>query len=198
MTRHKESAAGLGLMVLLVMTEPALAASVSLGFAPQSDVLTPGGSQSLSIVGDYTGSGHLLGGALDLHFDAGLVSVTAVTLLVPADIAASPGVIDNLAGQVTDIGFADFDGVAGSFTLASIDLQGLAAGTSALVLSAADDPYLLWVNDVPPWGEPVTLATSAGSVSVTAVPAPGSLVLLGSGALALGLGAWRRGTTTLH
>lgn len=146
---------------------------------PVCCVVPVGEETVITLVGQYDGPGNLLGGAVNLAFDPSVVQVLDVSLQVADAFFSDPGSIDNTLGQISNIGFASFDGVSGSFVLASVTLLAVGAGTTSLTVSDAQHPVFVWVNDVPPFGELVSLVPgNVGQLTVTAVPEPQTWALL--------------------
>jgi hypothetical protein len=80
---------------------------------------------------------------------------------------------------------SDLDAIqAGAFTLATLTFTGQAVGTGPLTLSS------VLLGDAAGNALPPTSVGTA-SVTVTAVPEPGTLLLLGSGLVGLGAATWR-------
>jgi hypothetical protein len=80
---------------------------------------------------------------------------------------------------------SDFRSQPDAFTLATLSFVGTHLGTADLWFS---ENFSL--SDSDEWGSPLTADLGAGSVAIHPVPEPGSLVLLGSGLIALA--GWRR------
>jgi hypothetical protein len=97
------------------------AATVDIAIEPPSSTVALGQSFTVDIVGNYSDSGSLLGGSLNLMFDPLVLNVTGVTLVAPDMFGGGmgSGAIDNVTGRVDLIGFSDFFGVYGQFTLAT-------------------------------------------------------------------------------
>lgn len=165
---------------------------VNVSLLPFAQDAVNGDILALQIFGEYVGASHLLSGGVNLGFDPAALSITSVT--VPAglgDISISNGTIDNLSGNVTEIGFASFSGVTGSFLFATVNLRVLGGGSTQLTLSDANSAVFVWSNDVGPFGEVVLPQFSNATINVAAVPLPLPVVLLGSALLGV-FGAARR------
>jgi len=172
---------------LLAAVETAMAATVDIVISPVGSVVAPGDLFDVEIRGSYLGPATLAGGALNLEFDSGVLSVMSV-LVNPAvgDFVASNGTIDNAAGRVDSIAFASFFGISGSFTLATVSFQAVGAGASQLLMSDANDPVYPWTNydfEAGTAGGPVT--PQFGVASATVVPLPASAWFLATGLLGL-------------
>lgn len=155
------------------------------------DLSTGVDSLFIDLVGSYTGSGNLLGGAVSLSFDPSVLQVVNVTLKAPQDISGKTGVIDNALGTIKGIGFASFAGVSGNFNLATVEFHGVGAGISQLNVTDANDLIYAWVNDVS-GGQVVNFSGMNGSVTVAAVPEPETWAMLLAGLGLVGFSARRR------
>lgn len=168
--------------VLYVMSVSMLshAASVDMSMSPQTtDVFGLNQIFTLDIVGVFNSDAGevLVGGALDLIYDASIINVNSVTLNTPVDFGSSTGIIDNVGGSIDTIGFASFVGVAdGVFSLATVEFESIGFGTSALMLQNSNDLIFEWANGV---GDLVTFASTDGSVRVVPLPASAWLLLTG-------------------
>ena len=181
------------IMLIVAIPMQGKAATVDVSFSPSSDTIF-GLNQTfnLDIVGNYNADADelLSGGALDLSFDPSVLNVNSVALGVPMDFLSDPGTRDNVAGTVSTMGFATIVGIPnGLFTFATIEFMSVGFGTSPLQLSDSFDLVFAWANDTPPFGEPVLVNTTAGSVTVTdvlpGVPIPGAALLFGTGLIGL-------------
>jgi hypothetical protein len=174
----------------LFPASPALA--IPLGFVPVAATVMPGDSLDFAVVvsGTAAGSGPSVGAFdLDVSFDPAILSPTGVGfgpwLGDPAlfealtDFFFSVGVID--LAEISLLSPAELDALQpDSFVLATLSFEALGPGTSPLIFSEVlvDDAF------------GAKLAIEAGAGSVTVVPEPCTLALLG--ASLTGLGAWRR------
>lgn len=179
----------MGLLALAALAQTAVAATVDLALSPAGSTVAPGTTFDVQIQGSYLGPATLAGGALDLQFDGSVLNVVSV-FVNPAvgDFVASSGTTDNGAGRVDSIAFASFFGISGSFTLATVSFLAVGPGTSQLLLSDANDPVYPWTNydlGVSPAGDSVTPRFSAASVTV--VPVPAGIWLLGTAVMGLGI-----------
>ncbi len=167
----------------------------NISLLPASQDVAVGDSLVLQIFGEYFGPARLLSGAVNLRFDPVAVSITGVAVTAGlGDIASSNGTIDNLGGNVLELGFTSFSGVTGSFLLATVNVSVLGAGTTQLTLSDANSAVFTWTNSnvaVDPFGEAVLPQFSNAAIDVSAVPLPLPVALLGSALFGL-FGAARR------
>lgn len=172
------------IIIMFAMTSTARAAFVALSFNTSSVSVDRGSMISMNIVGSYSSlDSRLLGGALTLTYDPTIVTVESVVVTVPADVGVSSGRIDNQTGSVSGISFADFTGVQGEFDYATVVFRALQVGTTVLELKDAEDPFFAWVNDNPPFGEPVGFDSVAARMTV--IPLPPSAWFLGPTVLGL-------------
>jgi hypothetical protein len=149
------------------------AASVDLSVSPTPQaVIGLNQTFTVDIVGNYRSDAGevLVGGAIDLLFDASIVQVNSAILHTPVDLGSSPGTIDNLGGNLDALGFATFAGVGdGMFNFATVEFETVGFGTSALALQDANDLVFEWANGI---GDAVAFSATDGSVTVSAVPLP--------------------------
>lgn len=179
-------------LALLLPAQAMAAESVHFTFDGLDSVLMPLEIVSLDLVGTYSGPNTVVGGGVDIGFNSAVAQVLSVTLVAPHGIAESTGTINNVAGTVTDIGFADFGGVSGTFTLATVQFQALAPGFSPLTLVASSNPVWAWGNDVAPDYTVESITSDTGSITV--VPEPETWAMLLAGLSLVGLRVARRKT----
>ena len=174
----------LALIALVAGPGPALATPI-LSVSPSSQSVLLGDSFSLDInIGGVT---DLYGFNFDLSFGPTPLRLNAVSMTEGAFLptggttAFFPGTIDNVAGQIlaiTDSLIAAIPEVSGSGRLARVNFMAVALGTADISISnilLLDSNLDLITFDAP----------RGGTVTVTAVPEPGSLLLLTSGAIGL-------------
>jgi hypothetical protein len=135
------------------------------------------------------------GGGFNLSYDANILNVTHVSIdeINTWTFVNDAGTIDNVNGVLNDVVVSDFPGIAGDFTVASIEFIAVGLGQSGLNLTeSVINPWASDGNIISP------LVHNNGSVQV--VPIPTSIVLLGSGLLSLiGASCTRvRGFTVAH
>jgi hypothetical protein len=164
------------LLALVVHARPAAAATVA--FSSQQGSLAVGGTATLSISGSgFTQTTE--GGGVSVHFDPTRVRVASVIVDgLTWEFFTSVGAIDNVTGVVNDIVFASFAGHSGSFPIATITFQGLAAGTSALTMTESA------LNPFASGGQHLAVTLSPASLSVAQVVPVGRWAVL---AIAVGL-----------
>ena len=171
----------LGLMIPL----QCLAANVDVRLSPSETTILPGDSTFVDLVGSYDGTDRLLGGAVSLGYRAGLLTVLSVTLRAPSDVAGTTGsvVVSGDSGTVSGIGFASFAGVAGTFIIATVEFRSLGvSGISTLTAFDPGDPVYVWVNEA---FNTVSFTSSPGSITVSAIPEPGTVAMMLAGLAAL-------------
>jgi hypothetical protein len=171
------------------------AATVQLSLSPSFSAVATGTTLSVDLLGTYDGSGNVLGGAVDLSFDAQLLQLASVTLVALHDVAGTTGSLttNGRQGMLHGLSFATFDGVHGTFKIGTVDFIALAStGLSELVLSDAADPVFVWANEA---AEKVTVLEAHGSVLVGQVPEPSTAGMLAVGLVPL-FGLWQRRSST--
>jgi hypothetical protein len=172
---------------LMLLSPPSLAANVNIQVVPTPATLQAGGTSFVDLIATYDGADVLLGGAISLTFRADMFEVVNVTLQAPSDISGSIGTVQ-IAGQngtVSSIGFASFEGIGGTFNLATIEFRSLGpTGISPLMAFDPAGPVFVWVNASL---EPVSVTSTPSSLVVSAVPEPrtAGLWLVGVGAIAM-------------
>lgn len=167
--------------ISLSFTVSAHAAIIS--FNNNSLTVNPGDSFSLTIQG--TGFPAIVGGGLNLDFDASVLQIDQVTTNQSVfefylGNGIEEGHLNNAAGKLDDTAFNTFIGATGDFDIMTIDFTAIGSGLSQLQLSESS----VWVfSDV--YGNKVgdSLSYISAEVSVSAVPVPAAFWLFGSGLL---------------
>jgi general secretion pathway protein D len=162
---------------LVLFCNAASAATISI--EPTSSTMSAGGTVNVSVqVTDVT---DLYAYQFDLFFNPAVLSTTTVSeggfLSSGGSTFFVPGTIDNVAGTVTLTAGAlegPVPGVSGSGVLATVLFTGVGLGASPVTLS----------NVVLLDSTGTDIATSIQSGSVTVIPEPASVMLLGCGVLA--------------
>ncbi|NJN48430.1 MAG: hypothetical protein HC808_20405 [Candidatus Competibacteraceae bacterium] len=163
------------------------AASISLS-SPSADPIAINGFVAFDITMDFSDEA-TLGGGFDIIYNGAVLDYVSFTFNALASFPRDPGfdsTISDLAGKVQDIGFGNFAGLSGPYTIGTIIFQGIGAGTSGLTLgntTGASGPFISNVTF-----EAMTVDYAGGSVTVEAavVPLPAALLLAAPVLLTLG------------
>lgn len=153
----------------------------------QPSTLNVGEGQTFSLDIHIDGITDLYAFQFDLGFDPTILAAESVT---EGSFLSSgggstifiPGTIDNVGGTIASTADAltgPIPGVSGRGTLASIEFEALATGTTAISLANVD----LFDSNL----DPITFSVENGSVLVTTspIPEPSNLSLIGAALLAL-------------
>jgi len=169
--------------------------AASVGFNNNANSVNQGDTFSLTVQG--SGFDTIVGGGLNLSFDASVLQVNSVTINQSVfefylGGGTEEGILDNSFGQLLNTSFNTFFGAAGDFDIMDISFTAVGSGLSALTLSES----ALWVfaDDLGGYyGDQVTFDPASVQVaSVSAVPVPAAVWLFGSGLIGLAGVAKRR------
>lgn len=154
----------------------------SLSVQPVDTAVTVGDTFTL----DVQGSGFakaITGGGFSLAFDPAVLKLDTVKIPAAWEFAPSTGLLDAMAGTVTDVSFNTFAAPkAGNFLAAQLTFTAIGGGSSAVSLSGSP----IWVfSDVD--ANVVNVAFAPGKVNVSAVPEADSLTLMLAGLGCIGL-----------
>lgn len=127
----------------------------------------------------------IFGGGYNLSFDTSVLHLDDITFPANWEFAVSKGT--QAGGNVSDIFFNTFTApIKGDFLTSTLKFTAIGAGTSAITLS--DSPSFPFGDE---FANAVSVTYQGGSVSVAAVPEPGSVALMLAGMGAVGLIASR-------
>lgn len=132
----------------------------------------------------------IFGGGYNLAFDPTILKLDGITFPVNWEFSTSTGLLDAVAGTVSDINFNTFAApIKGDFLTATLKFTAIGAGTSAITLS--DSGSFPFGNEL---SAAVPVTFNGGTVTVAAVPEPGSVALMLGGLACVGWLARRRQT----
>lgn len=148
-------------------------------FNPSDSVVNQGASFFLDInASGFTSS--LDGGSFNFLFDPAIVRVDNVVVDPTIwDFGVTNGTTNNTTGSVSGVEFNTFlNNPIGDFHIATVTFTALGLGVSPLILSEGANPY-------GSGGTPLTVGFQSGSITV--VPLPPSLWVMGFSLVGLGL-----------
>lgn len=150
------------LVLLFISAGVAVAAGPTVSVSPQKSATSVGGTVSVDIVIQNFPVSE--GGGVNLQFDPSVVKVTGVSVnSAQWNFASNPGTIDNAKGKVSDIWFSSFNGVSGTATVATIQLQALKRGKCPLKISESS------INPFASGGQKVAIQLVNGLVQVKGI-----------------------------
>jgi len=183
--------------VTAALTLSSAAHSFSVFVFPELIEREPG-SLSFDIVGEYFGPAELAGGSFDLQFDPSMLQLELIN--ISGFTFSEVGDVNNQTGVINDISFADFFGMTGRFTIASLEFSVVSSGEALIQFLDATTfsvpgqdnyeqyPWLNYDYSNGPFGEDVTPLFFDGSIAVsTEVPVPAAAWLFASALVSLGL-----------
>jgi hypothetical protein len=170
-----------GALLLVGALAPRPVCAVSVTIEPSSSVVFLGQTVALDIA--ITDVSDLFAFQFNLAFDPAILAASLITegpfLPTGGPTSFVPGTIDNVVGSITltaDTLLGGIPGVTGSGTLAMAEFTALDLGTSPVTVS----DVILLNSSLADIGATVTGGT------VTVVPEPATLVLVGAGFAGLG------------
>ena len=164
----------------------------SIFISPASQNVYPG--QSFTVGIDIDNIPDVFNYQFSLAFDPHVLAAQSVTegalFANTGDSFFSPGTIDNSAGDITlvfDTLLSSAVGVAGPGTLATLQSEALAVGTSSINFSPLGD---LILEDS--GGNILAVSAESGSADVVPTPELATFVMIPTGFLLIAIGVWRK------
>ena len=193
MCRLNEIIKSICLSVFLMGLGISVANAATISFSSSASSVSIGNTFSVDIIGTSF-PGNFDGGALNLSFNSSAIKVNSVSVNGGYwDYVADSGVTDNTAGTVTGIEFGRSD-VGTGFTIATLNIEALAAGFSDLFLEVSNNASIFTTFSAGNAEYTGALNLINGSVTVSGVspvPVPAAVWLFGSGLIGL-LGFMKR------
>lgn len=174
----------IGLSVLVV-SAPASAVLITVGFDPSSIITAPGDTFSLDLIASVDPTAAFVSFGLDITFDPAILDTT--NAVVNGSIFGGSAVDFSTDGLIELTGFVfplplGLGSVSGSLTLASLTFLAEAVGTTALIPGIDPlDPTEGFGLPLPPGGKVPLNEITLNSGSVRPVPEPTTILLFGVG-----------------
>jgi len=171
----------------LFMALASTAQAQSIKAEPSSSLLNIGETFTVAIQA-FDFADRIVGGGYNIAFDPTVLRLDGIDIPANWEFARSTGLLDAVAGTVSDVYFNTFAApIKGDFLTSTLRFTAMASGTSSITLS--DSPSFPFGNED---AFPVAVSYGATSVTVAAVPEPETLSLMLSGMALVGVVAARR------
>lgn len=158
----------------------AAASAVSISLSPLTSSVPLGNQVSLQLNMDFSAD-PTLGGGVDITFDNILLSFASFTF--NSTLGDDPSLQrqpDVTPGLLTGLGFGNFNGLSGPSVVGTLIFNTQAPGIALLSLADNGSPVGPFYSANT--SNPQTVNYTGASVTISPVPLPGALWLMGSGA----------------
>jgi hypothetical protein len=154
------------------------AGAATLQIEPMNSTAYIGDTITIDIVG--TEFPETQGGGFNLYYDANILNVSNVTIDGSStwNFVNDVGTIDNVNGELNNVNVSHFPGITDNFTVATIEMIAVGAGTSTLNLT--ESILNPWASN----GDTIN-PTLLNDATLQVVPIPAAAWLFGSALLGL-------------
>lgn len=158
----------------------AAAAANDVSLSPASQTVNPGDAVSLSLAGTNFAD-LVLGGGASFSWDPDVLDLVSVTVNSSNwEFARNAGLLDPASGTLNGMFFASFNGRTGAFDIATLNFVADRPGSTMVALGSV--PTQPFANE---FGDVLAVNFANASVTVAAVPEPGTWALFALGAAGL-------------